>query len=146
MGVWAECLARYENHVEIDKDRSDAWGIPTLKIQADWSDNDLKLWQDDREQGAEMLEASGHKNVKLTGKPSVPRFCIHEIGTARMGNDPKTSVLNAFNQAHDVKNLFVTDGAAWVSSACQNPTLTMMAITARACDYIVERHKKGELA
>jgi len=146
IGVWAECLARYENHVEIDKDRTDAWGIPALKIHADWSDNDLKLWQDGREQGAEMLEASGHKHVALTGEPSVPGFCIHEIGTARMGNDPKTSVLNAFNQAHDVKNLFVTDGAAWVSSACQNPTLTMMAITARACDHIVDRHKKGELA
>ena len=146
VGVWAECLARYENRVEIDRDRSDAWGIPALKIHVDWSDNDLKLWQDGREEGAEMLEASGHKDVKLTGEPSVPGFCIHEIGTARMGDDPTTSVLNAFNQAHDVKNLFVTDGAAWVSSACQNPTLTMMAITARACDYIVDRHKKGELA
>ena len=145
IGVWAECLARYENHVSIDKDRVDAWGIPSVKINMSWSDNDLALWRDGREEGAAMLEASGHKDVKVTGEPSVPGFCVHEIGTARMGNDPKTSVLNRFNQTHDVKNLFVTDGAAWVSSACQNPTLTMMAITARACDYIVDRHKKGEL-
>ena len=145
IGVWAECLARYENHVSIDKDRVDAWGIPSVKVNMSWSDNDLALWRDGREEGAAMLEASGHKDVKVTGEPSVPGFCVHEIGTARMGNDPKTSVLNRFNQAHDVKNLFVTDGAAWVSSACQNPTLTMMAITARACDYIVDLYKKGEL-
>ena len=146
IGVWAECLARYENHVTIDKDRTDAWGIPAVKINMRWSDNELALWRDGREQGAEMLEASGHKNVRVTGEPSVPGFCIHEIGTARMGNDPKKSVINRFNQAHDVKNLFITDGAAWVSSACQNPTLTMMAITARACDYIADQYKKGELA
>ena len=83
------------------------------------------------------------KNVRVYGKPSPPGFCIHEIGTARMGNDPKTSVLNKYNQSHDVSNIFVTDGAAWVSSACQNPTLTMMAITARACDYISDQHRKG---
>ena len=146
IGVWAECLARYENRVTIDKDRTDAWGIPAVKIDMSWSDNELALWQNGREEGAEMLEASGHTNVRLTGKPSVPGFCIHEMGTARMGDDPKKSVLNGFNQAHDVKNLFVTDGAAWVSSACQNPTLTMMAITARACDYIVDQHKRGEFA
>ena len=145
IGVWAECLARYENRVTIDKDRTDAWGIPSVKIDMSWSDNELALWQDARQQGAEMLEASGHSNVRETGRPSVPGFCIHEMGTARMGADPKSSVLNRFNQAHDVKNLFVTDGAAWVSSACQNPTLTMMAITARACDYIADQHKKGEL-
>ncbi len=92
-----------------------------------------------------MLEAAGATNVKLTGRPSVPGFCIHEIGTARMGADPKKSVLNQFAQAHDVRNLFVTDGAAWVSSACQNPTLTMMAITVRACDYIIDQSKKGAL-
>ena len=112
IGVWAECLARYENRVTIDKDRTDAWGIPSVKIDMRWSDNELALWQDAREEGAAMLEASGHTNVRMTGKPSIPGFCIHEMGTARMGNDPKTSVLNGFNQAHDVRNLFVTDGAA----------------------------------
>src|SRR2546421_533682 len=82
---------------------------------------------------AAMLEAAGAKNVHLTGQHSVPGFCIHEIGTARMGADPKTSVVSPFCQAHDVENIFVTDGACWVSSGCQNPTLTMMAITVRAC-------------
>jgi choline dehydrogenase-like flavoprotein len=78
----------------------------------------------------------------MTGQVSVPGFCIHETGTARMGNDSKTSVVNRFNQAHEVKNIFVTDGACWVSSGCQNPTLTMMAITVRACDYITKEYPK----
>jgi len=146
LGAWCECLPRYENRVEIDKDRVDAWGIPVLKTIMEWGENEKILWNDARIQAAEMLEASGHKNVELTGEQSVPGFCIHETGTARMGDDPKRSVVNRFNQAHEVKNLFVTDGACWVSSACQNPTLTMMAITARACDYIADRYAKGELA
>jgi choline dehydrogenase-like flavoprotein len=145
LGLWAECLPRHENFAEIDKANVDAWGIPTLKIDMKWSDNELKLFQDAREQGAEMLEAAGAKNVQMTGKPSVPGFCIHEIGTARMGNDPKKSVLNAHNQTHDVKNIFVTDGACFVNSACQNPTLTMMAVTVRACDHIKDRLKKNEI-
>jgi choline dehydrogenase-like flavoprotein len=147
IGLFAECLARRENYVELDPENTDAWGIPTLKIHMDWSDNEKKLWNDGREQGAAMLEAAGAKDVELTGGGySVPGFCIHEVGTARMGNDPKTSVLNSFSQTHEVKNLFVTDGAGWVSSGCQNPTLTMMAITARTCEYIVDQHRKGELA
>ena len=145
LGVWAECLPRYENYVEIDKDKTDAWGIPTLRINMGWGDNELKLFEDSRQQAAEMLEAAGAANVQITGRPSVPGFCIHEVGTARMGSDPKKSVLNSFCQAHEVKNLFVTDGAAWVSIGCQNPTLTMMAITVRTCDHIIERSKKGEL-
>lgn len=140
--LWGECLARKENYVTIDKDKVDAWGIPVLRIHADWSDNEKKLWADGRQQAAEMLEAAGAKNVRLTGGYSVPGFCIHEIGTARMGNDPRTSVLNKYCQAHEVDNLFVTDGAAWVSSGCQNPTLTMMALTVRACDYIVREYSK----
>jgi len=145
IGLWGECLPRRENYVELDKETVDAWGIPALKIHMSWSDNELKLFEDGRQQAAEMLEAAGARNVQLTGAPSTPGFCIHEVGTARLGADPKSSVLNPFNQAHEVKNLFVTDGACWVSIACQNPTLTMMAITARACDYIVEQSKKGEL-
>jgi len=143
--AFCECLPRYENYAEIDKDRTDAWGIPVLKIHADWSDNEMKLWRDAREQGAEMLEASGHKDIRMSGQPSVPGFGIHEVGTARMGADPKKSVLNGYAQAHDIRNLFVTDGAAWASTSCQNPTLTMMAITTRACDYISDQHRKGNL-
>ncbi len=142
LGLWGECLARRENFVEIDPERKDAWGIPVLKVHMEWSDNEKRLWQDGREQAAEMLAAAGAGDVRLTGEYSLPGSCIHEIGTARMGDDPKTSVLNRFNQAHDVSNLFVTDGAAWVSSSCQNPTLTMMALTVRACDYILKEHGK----
>jgi choline dehydrogenase-like flavoprotein len=140
--LWGECLARKENVVELDRNRVDAWGVPVLKISADWSDNEKKLWQDGREQAAEMLEAGGARNVRLTGRYSIPGFCIHEVGTARMGNDPKTSVVNKYCQAHEVDNIFVTDGACWVSSGCQNPTLTMMAITLRACDYIIREYAK----
>jgi choline dehydrogenase-like flavoprotein len=142
VGVWGECLARKENFVEIDRARTDAWGVPVLKVNMEWSDNEKKLWQDGREQGAEMLAAAGAENIKLTGAQSVPGFCIHETGTARMGNDPKTSVVNRYSQAHDVPNIFVTDGACWVSSGNQNPTLTMMAITVRTCDYILHEYSK----
>jgi choline dehydrogenase-like flavoprotein len=142
VGLWGECLARKENHVEIDKQKVDAYGIPILKITADWSDNEKKMYEDGRIQAAEMLEAAGAKDVKITGEYSVPGHCIHEIGTARMGNDSKTSVLNKYCQSHDVENLFVTDGAAWVSSSCQNPTLTMMALTVRTCDYITSEYAK----
>ena len=142
-GAWCECLPRYENYVALNRDRRDAWGIPTLDVNFSWSDNDLALWSDARVQAAEMLEATGHKDVRLTGRPSVGGFCIHEVGTARMGKDPRKSVLNTWAQANDVENVFVTDGAAWASIGCQNPTLTMMAITARATDFIAEEGKKG---
>jgi choline dehydrogenase-like flavoprotein len=137
LNLWGECLARKDNYVEIDRERLDAWGIPTLKIHMEFGNNEKKLFSDAREQAAEMLEAAGARNVHFTGRPSVPGLCIHEVGTARMGNDPKTSVVNRYCQAHDVRNVFVTDGACWVSNGCQNPTLTMMAITARSCDYII---------
>jgi choline dehydrogenase-like flavoprotein len=142
LGLWGECLARYENQVTLDRGKRDAYGIPTLRISADWSDNEKKLWEDGRNQAAEMLEAAGAKNIQKTGQYSIPGFCIHEIGTARMSDDPKKGVLNKYNQAHDVENIFVTDGAAWVSSGCGNPTLTMMALTVRACDYIVREYSK----
>ncbi|MBI3282428.1 MAG: GMC family oxidoreductase [Acidobacteria bacterium] len=142
LGLWAECLPRPENFVEIDRERKDACGIPILKVSCEWGDNERKLFEDGRQQAAAMLEAAGAKNVKLTGRQSVPGHCIHEVGTARMGNDPKTSVVNGYCQAHEVPNLFVTDGACWVSQGCQNPTLTMMAITVRACDYIIREHGK----
>ncbi len=144
IGLWGECLARKENRVEIDKTRVDAWGVPILKINAGWGDNELRLWADGKIEAAEMLEAAGAKNVQVTGKtPSVPGFCIHEIGTARMGTDAKKSVLNKWCQTHEMNSLFVTDGAAWVSSGCSNPTLTMMALTVRACEFILDNHAKG---
>ncbi len=140
--AWCECLASKSNYVELDQNRVDAWGVPVLKIHAEYGDNEKKMWDDSRQQAAEMLEAAGAKDVRMTGQHSVFGFCIHEVGTARMGNDKRTSVVNRFNQAHEVPNIFVTDGACWVSSGCQNPTLTMMAITVRACDYITKEYAK----
>ncbi len=116
-----------------------------MKITCKWQDNEWALFKDAQATAAEMLEAAGAKEVTLRNAPSAPGECIHEMGSARMGNDPKTSALNRWNQAHDIKNLFITDGSFMVSSACQNPSLTYMAMTARACDYAVNQMKRGEI-
>ncbi|HME34351.1 MAG TPA: GMC family oxidoreductase [Candidatus Sulfotelmatobacter sp.] len=142
---FGECLPRHSNFVELDQQTVDAWGIPSLKIHCSWSDNELALRKDMSIAAAEMLAAAGARNIQPFADDEPPGFSIHEMGTARMGRDPKTSVLNSFNQAHDAKNLFVTDGGAMVSSSCVNPSLTYMALTARACDYAVQQLKKGEL-
>ena len=140
--AFGEMLPNHENKVGIDETKKDKWGLPVLKIDCATGENERRMRVDMMNDMAEMLEQSGAKNVKTYGEYSVPGFCIHEIGTARMGNDKKTSVLNRYCQAHDVPNIFVTDGACWVSSGCQNPTLTMMAITARTCDYIQHEYAK----
>ncbi|HYP28740.1 MAG TPA: GMC family oxidoreductase [Blastocatellia bacterium] len=146
LGGFGEALARFENHVRLNRDVVDAWGIPVLHIEASWGDNEAEMVKDMGETAAEMLHAAGAKDVTAShGPASTPGIIIHEVGTARMGNDPKKSVLNKFNQAHDVKNLFVTDGACYVSGGNQNPTLTMMALTARACDYIAREYGAGRL-
>jgi choline dehydrogenase-like flavoprotein len=143
--AFGECLPNPENRMELNHDKLDAWGIPSLKISHKWRDNEMALFKDAQVTAAEMLEAAGAKEITLRTTPSAPGEGIHEMGSARMGRDPKTSVLNEWNQAHDVKNLFVTDGSFMVSSACQNPSLTYMAMTARACDYAVGKMKQGEL-
>jgi choline dehydrogenase-like flavoprotein len=142
---FGECLPSHNNYVEIDKEKLDAWGIPTLKIHCDWGENERAMSHDIAAQAAEMLAAAGAGEISVYRDMSPPGLAIHELGTARMGRDPKTSVLNAYNQAHEVKNLFVTDGACMVSSSCVNPSLTYMAITARACDHAVSQMQKGEL-
>ena len=144
-GGFGECLPNHSNCVELDKEKVDAWGIPVLKIHCVYGENELALRKDMLISASEMLAAAGAREIDPFLENDVPGFAIHEMGTARMGRDPKTSVLNAFNQAHDVKNLFITDGGAMVSSACVNPSLTYMALTARACDYAVQQMKKGEL-
>jgi choline dehydrogenase-like flavoprotein len=143
MGAFGEMLPRFENTVTINKNRQDAWGIPVAHIDCQYSDNEREMAKDQLETMREMVNAAGWKIESENGELANPGLCIHEVGTARMGADPKTSVLNKFNQSWDVKNLFVTDGACFVSQGCQNPTLTMMAITVRACDYIVEKMKHG---
>jgi choline dehydrogenase-like flavoprotein len=142
---FGECLPNHNNFVELDKSNTDAWGIPILKIFCAFGENEDKMRRDMEMAAAEILAAVGARNIQPGTQEDPPGLAIHEMGTARMGHDPKTSVLNAFNQSHDVKNLFVTDGGAMVSSSCVNPSLTYMALTARACDYAVKQMKKGEL-
>lgn len=145
IGGFGECLPSHQNYVEIDPDKVDAWGIPVLRFNCQYGENELAMSRDIAIQAAEMLAAAGAQNIVLTQTITNPGRAIHEMGTARMGRDAKTSVLNGFNQAHDVKNLFVTDGACMTSSSCVNPSITYMALTARACDYAVSQMKKGEL-
>ena len=145
LGAFGESLARCENFCDIDPDLKDAWGIPALRIHMTHGDNERAMMEDAAASAAEMLEAAGARNIRINATLAMPGMAIHEVGTARMGRDPKRSVLNADCQAHDVKNLLVTDGACWVSSGCQNPTLTMMALTVRACDRLIERFRKSEV-
>jgi len=142
---FGECLPNHDNFAELDKGKVDAWGIPVLKIHCKWRENELAIQKDMAIAGAETLAAAGARDIEPFTDEEPPGFSIHEMGTARMGRDPKTSVLNAHNQSHDIKNLFITDGGAMVSSSCVNPSLTYMALTARACDYAVAQMKKGEI-
>ena len=134
---YCECLPRHENHITLDPERKDQWGIPIVHIHWSWSDNEKALREDMKTQCAEMLEAAGCTNVRTYDNDAPMGFSVHEMGTVRMGRDPRTSVLNAHNQAHDVKNLFVTDGSCMASTSCVNPSITYMALTARAVDYAV---------
>ena len=145
LGAFGESLARWDNYIEIDRDLKDAWGIPALRISMTHGDNEAALMNDAAASAAEMLDAAGAKDIRVTSGVEMPGMAIHELGTARMGHDPKKSVLNPFNQSHDVKNVFVMDGASFVSSACQNPTLTMMAITVRACANLIDRFHKNDV-
>ena len=145
IGAWGEMLARKENRVTINKEKKDAWDIPVAHIECTHGDNERAMAKDQLETLKEMATEAGFKIMFANPFPAPPGLCIHEIGTARMGNDAKSSVLNKYNQSWDVPNLFVTDGASFVSSGCQNPTLTMMALTVRACDYLVDQYKRGKL-
>lgn len=145
LGGFGECLPRFENHCRLDRERVDAWGIPVLHVSAAFGDNERRMVTDMADAAVEMLEAAGAEGVSRRDEISPPGLAIHEVGTARMGDDPKTSVLNRWQQAHDVRNLFVMDGSCFVSSACQNPTLTMMALAARASNYLVEELRAGRV-
>ncbi|HEY9005094.1 MAG TPA: GMC family oxidoreductase [Ohtaekwangia sp.] len=142
---FGECLPYHENKVSLNTDKKDIYGLPTLNIDAEWKENEKAMRKDMKDSAAEMLEATGFKNVRTYDVADNMGLGIHEMGTARMGKDPKTSVLNKWNQVHEAPNVFVTDGAAMTSSACQNPSLTYMALTARAADYAVNELKKGNL-
>ena len=140
-----EVLPRYENRVELDPKTKDTFGIPVLRFHYKYGDNEKKMCADMTVAMQEAFAASGFEITRVDPDPLTEGSSVHEVGTARMGHDPKTSVLNSFQQAHDVKNLFVVDGAGFVSAACQNPTWTIMALCWRSCDYLVEELKRGHL-
>ena len=146
MGAFGEVLPRYENYVDIDPKVKDSWGVPVLQIP-------LPLRRQREEDGGghgrdsarEMFEAAGIEVVDVNREILTEGWSIHELGTSRMGNDPKTSVLNQFQQSHDVPNLLVVDGSSHVSASCQNPTWTIMALCWRSCDHLADQIRKGEV-
>lgn len=145
MTGFGECLPYHENQVTINTDVKDVHGLPTLTFDCEFKENEMKMRKDMGNDAAEMLESAGLKNVSIFDNTVGPGNGIHEMGTARMGRDPKTSVLNKWNQVHACKNVFITDGSFMTSAACQNPSLTYMAFTARAADYAVQEMKKQNL-
>lgn len=145
MMMQGETVPRKENHVRLSTDRKDEWGIPLLVTSIDYHDNDVKLMKDFLQQGEAMLAAVGAKRISTRDSKQSPGLDIHEMGGVRMGNDPKTSLLNRWNQLHACPNVFVTDGACMASTGTQNPSLTFMALTARAAGHAVEELKRGNL-
>ena len=138
-GIYGERVPRFENHVRINKDVKDAWGIPVLHIVAKDSDNEHNMAKDAADTIEEIYHAAGWEMVSRTERYNPPGYSIHELGTCRMGDNPKTSVLNKYNQSHDIKNLFVVDGAAFVTCGWQNPTMTILALSMRASEYCAEQ-------
>ena len=147
MGImgFGEVLPYEENRFTLDYENLDEWGLPTLTFDAEFKDNEWKMREDMKAQAVAMLEQAGFKNVNAYDNPGALGLGIHEMGTARMGRDPKTSVLNGYNQVHTCPNVFVTDGSFMTSASCVNPSLTYMAFTARAANYAAEQLKKGLL-
>lgn len=145
MMMQGETIPKEANQVSLSLDQTDPWGIPQLKIDVGYDDNDERLLKDFLEQGEEMLTKAGCTNIRKSDSGQAPGLDIHEMGGARMGRDPKTSILNGFNQMHGAPNVFVTDGACMTSTGTQNPSITYMALTARAVDYAVKELKKGTI-
>jgi choline dehydrogenase-like flavoprotein len=145
INCFGECLPYHENKMTLNYEKLDEWGLPTITFDCEYKENEKKMREDAKEQAVAMLKASGFKEVKGYEEECFPGNGIHEMGTARMGRDPKTSVLNGNNQVHSVPNVFVTDGACMASSASQNPSLTYMALTARAANYAIKQFKEEKL-
>ena len=142
---FGECLPYEDNRMWLNRDKTDKWGQPTVVFDCDFKENEMKMREDMKSDAAEMLERAGFTDIQTFDDIGGMGLGIHEMGTARMGRDPKTSVLNKWNQIHACKNVFVTDGSCMTSSACQNPSLTYMALTARAADYAANELEKGNL-
>jgi len=145
MTGFGEVLPRWDNFVEIDRNLKDRYGIPVLRISMSDGDNERAMIKDMAESAGEMLEAAGAKNISTFANPSAPRWAVHEAGIARMGTNPKTSVLNQFQQSHDIQNLFVMDASGFTSNPCQNPTLSIMALCVRSCDNLMGEMKRGNI-
>lgn len=145
MAGWGECLPYHDNMVSLDSHQVDKWGLPQMRIDFTFKENERRMMEDIKHSSGEMLNNAGLKDIEVFNYHRPGGATVHEMGTARMGRDPKTSVLNGFNQIHALKNVFVTDGSCMTSSACQNPSLTYMALTARACEYAASELKKGNL-
>jgi choline dehydrogenase-like flavoprotein len=145
IGMQGETIPKYENHVRLDPDKKDEWGMHQLTISVGYDDNDERMAKDAMAQQAEMLEKAGCRNISTGDSHQAPGLDIHEMGGVRMGKDPKTSLLNEWNQLHHCKNVFVTDGACMTSTGNQNPSLTFMALTARAANHAVQELKKGDI-
>jgi choline dehydrogenase-like flavoprotein len=143
--MMGETIPKETNFLSLDARQKDEWGIPQIRFAIDYDENDDKMIKDFFEQFSEMYTKAGFTNIKTNDSHQAPGLDIHEMGGARMGKDPKTSMLNKWNQLHACKNVFVTDGACMTSTSTQNPSLTYMALTARACDYAVSQMKKNEL-
>lgn len=143
VNCFGECLPYHENKVTLNNEKLDEWGLPTLTFDVEYKENEMLMREDAEKQAVAMLEAAGFKNVKGYQEPCFPGNGIHEMGTARMGRDPKTSVLNENNQIHAVPNVYVTDGACMASSASQNPSLTYMTLTARAANHAAKQFKEN---
>jgi choline dehydrogenase-like flavoprotein len=145
MGAWGECLPYQDNKVYLDSHLKDKWGIPLIHINFEFKENEIKMRTDAKNSAIEMLEVSGFKNVKGYDYAPPGGTTVHEMGTARMGHNSKTAVLNKYNQLFDSKNVFITDGSCMTSGGNQNPSLTYMALTARACAFAIQEIKKGNL-
>jgi choline dehydrogenase-like flavoprotein len=142
---FGEVLPRWDNFVEVDDKVVDHYGIPVLKIHMSDGANEQAMIKDMAESAGELLQAAGAKNIRTFANPSAPRWAVHEAGIARMGSDPNKSVLTQFQQTHDVRNLFVMDASGFTSNPCQNPTLTIMALCVRSCDYLMDEMKRGNI-
>ena len=140
-----ECLPYETNQVSLDKEQKDQWGLPIVRINFEFGENEKAMVEDQKNHGMEMLEKAGFKNIRSFYYNTVGGRAVHEMGTARMGNDPKTSVVNGNNQLHEVPNVYITDGSFMTSSSCINPSLTYLAFTARACEHAVNELKKGNV-
>ncbi|MEP6596366.1 MAG: GMC family oxidoreductase, partial [Ginsengibacter sp.] len=145
MMMQGETIPKENNHVRLSNDKKDEWGMPLLITSVGYDDNDEKSMKDFLDQGEEMLTKAGCRNINRMDTKQAPGLDIHEIGGVRMGHNPKTSLLNKWNQMHACKNVFVTDGACMTSTSTQNPSLTFMAVTARAADHAVNELRKGNL-